>query len=120
MLLQQTPSRNLSEIINILNVWISGNPKISLAAYNTTLSISSDCDIEEIQGSECNPTPRPTPELSETPSAMIASSSESKGQAEAIAGGVLLVVAIITLVIAIVIIIVLVRLHVIKVGSLNM
>ena len=135
LLLQQTPTKNISEIITLLNTWISSNPLIVLDDSNTTLSFSSDCDIEKIQGSECNPSTQ-TPTLStmdspspsnvaynQTPtenSNVAAEEDTSKGEDIAIAGGVLLTIAMIGIAAVLITIVGLVRCHVIKTGSFNM
>lgn len=133
LLIRPTPSKTSSEILQFMRTWIDGDPQIMLNESNTTLSIDSDCDVGMIHSSECNvdsttgnsnPTTNP-PNTSPTSPTSITndgtsaeSSSRSKGQGAAIAGGVLITLAIVIAVItAVVIVVVLARHRRVTVGS---
>ena len=140
LLVQPTPSQGTSEaVVAVIRRWIDSDPQIRFADTNVTLSIDSDCDIETIQGSVCDPDPPTSSPSTEPPStntttstgsvtynetstdSVSATGSESRGQGAAVAGGVLIAVALVAIVVAVVIVLViLVRYRIIKVGSFNM
>ena len=58
--LQATPTRNISDIVDFLVNWIAGNPQIVLDTKNTTVYIDRDCDVTVVEQSECSTTFPPT------------------------------------------------------------
>ena len=134
LFVEPTPSTTTSEILALMNTWINGNPQIMLTESNTTLSIDSDCDIETIQGSECN-SDKPTPTITKNQNITSPTSpsnvyyngtstenasvtgSESKGRDLAIVGGIFLTLALVTIAIVVVFLVVLVRYRVVKIDS---
>ena len=134
LLLQQTPTKNTSEVISIINSWINSDPQIVLNDSNITLSIDSECDISTIGGSDCNihstqpPISPSTTIYTKTSSSAFHNAtstphlnvlvSESKGQDTVVAGVVLVAIGVVVIVIAVVVVlIVLVRYRVIKISS---
>ena len=131
-LLQETPTRNISEIIAFVNVWINSGPLIVLDENNTTVSVDGDCDVKTVQGSDCTlptsmPTSSPAPTnktnnetTTDEPSVSVVK-SESKGQDLTTVGGTFLGVGIFIIVASVCIVLfVLVRFRVIKIGSLSL
>jgi hypothetical protein len=131
LFLQQTPTKNTSEIISTMNTWINSNPQIVLNDSNITLTIDSACDITKIQNSDCNRNTQPpispstTTQTSPSPFHNATSTarpsvvkSESKGQDTVVAGVVLVTIAVVVIVISVaIVLIVLVKYRVIKVDS---
>ena len=58
--LQATPTRNISDIVDFLVNWIASNPQIVLDTKNTTVRIDRDCDVTSVEQSECSTTLPPT------------------------------------------------------------
>lgn len=58
--LQATPTRNISDIVDFLVNWIASDPHIVLDTKNTTVRIDGDCDVTSVGQSECSTTFPPT------------------------------------------------------------
>ena len=132
LLVQATPSRNTSEIVNFLKDWIATNPLIILDDRGTTVSIDSGCDVTVIQGSGCTSTTQtpPTPETTPSPSNQPTNENttepepevgaQTRGRDLTAVGGTLLAIALILVVVAaVVVVFVLVRYRVIRVRSFS-